>query len=234
MISEDDAMLVYQAHNIVTGRFYIGKTTKTLARRIRQHYNDTSIGRITYFHKALRKYHPDAFKWDILGTASTLDELNQLERRWINLLRECGHKTYNMRDGGDGGSRPGAENPKYGTHLSDSQKEKISRTLKEYYATHSNPMQGKSGPLAPQFGKPRSEDVKRRLSEAHKGRKHPYHEGGKNPSARAVICMDTGERFETATHASHRYNTDLSTIIKCCKGKVKLARGKSYRYADTE
>jgi len=219
-------MLVYQAHNTVSGKFYVGKTTKTLDQRIRQHYNDTNIDRLTHFHKALKKYPAEAFEWIVLDTATTLEGLNRLERHWISLLRECGHVLYNMRDGGDGGSRPGSGNPRFGKSMPGNTRLKISQSLKQYYSVHPNPMQGRTG-----NGRPHSEEAKRKISHANKGRKRPDLLGSSNPSARAILCLTTGERFETATIAAEKYNSDLSSIIKCCRGTVKSVKGRVYEYA---
>lgn len=227
----NDTMLVYQAYNTISGKFYVGKTTKTLEGRIRQHYNDTNIERMTYFHKALRKYPPETFQWVVLGTANTLGELNQLERHWISLLKECGHPLYNMRDGGDGGSRPGKDNHRYGKSVPANQRDKISNALKAYYATRPGPMTGRVGELSPQFGKPRTDEEKRRISQSKKGKSRPDMIGAFNPSAVAIFCETTGEAFETATAAAEKYSSDLSSIIKCCRGKVNSVRGKVYRYA---
>jgi hypothetical protein len=35
-----------------------------------------------------------------------------------------------------------------------------------------------------------------------------------------------------ASLAASKYDTDLSTIIKCCRGKVKSAMGRVYSYAE--
>ena len=67
-----------------------------------------------------------------------------------------------------------------------------------------NPMYGKCGVLHHSYGK-----TMERLK------------GISNPSAKKVICLTTNEIFDTATDGAKKYNTDISHIIKCCKGKLK-------------
>ncbi len=45
--------------------------------------------------------------------------------------------------------------------------------------------------------------------------------GAKNGASRRVICLNTGEIFETISEASKRYNTDSSGIIHSCNPNAK-------------
>lgn len=82
----------------------------------------------------------------------------------------------------------------------------------------------------------RSEETKRKISEARKGEKHPFY--GKHHTdetkrklseqrqgrtiekkLKKVMCITTGEIFDSIKDAQEKYN--LSAIAKCCKGKLK-------------
>lgn len=58
--------------------------------------------------------------------------------------------------------------------------------------------------------------------------------GAKNPSAKPIRQLDLEgniiEEFAYATLASKKLNIDLSSIIKCCKGKHKTAGGYKWEY----
>ena len=47
-----------------------------------------------------------------------------------------------------------------------------------------------------------------------------------------VICLETGEVFNTATEAAKEIGVHLSTISCVCTGKCKTAKGKTFRYID--
>lgn len=60
--------------------------------------------------------------------------------------------------------------------------------------------------------------------------------GKNNPSAKAVECFDLDdnfvERFDYAKLGAIKYNLDLSSIVKCCRGKLKTCGGMKWKYAD--
>ena len=92
------------------------------------------------------------------------------------------------------GIQAGENNPFYGKHLSEEHKQKISESLK-----------GKNHPL---YGKHHSEETKRKMSEA---------------KSKKVICVTTGEKFNSFKDASNHYNVAISSISLCCIGKYKSA-----------
>lgn len=245
-------MIVYHAYRIDSPAFYVGKTTKSLEHRRKRHERDAMLCRTkSRFHKAIRKYGVDGFEWRVLDECSTVDELNRTERAWIALVRDCGHKLYNLTDGGDGGDCGGSTFWKNNSP-SPEMREKISISLKQYYTKNPHPRKGLSCE-----GRKHSEDAKKRISEskmghsvsvstrdklraANIGKKLKPHvlellmvkfSGAANPSARRVVCITTGETFDFAKLAADKYSIDLSSIIKCCRGKAKSVGGKVFEYA---
>jgi group I intron endonuclease len=87
-------------------------------------------------------------------------------------------------------------------------------------------------------GKPFTEERKKKLSVAHKGKPRPYRAGANNPTAKAIICVETGMRFETqvATARWLRENgypkAKQAKISHVCLGKGKIAYGYQWRFAD--
>lgn len=226
-------MIVYQAHNHLRDTFYVGKTIKSLDSRRRQHFVDAELARNnSLFHKAIRKYGAAAFDWCILHVGSDLQDINAAEIAWIKLIGGCGHRLYNLRPGGDGGSLPGKLNHKYGKALPDAAKAKISAGLKKHYSLNPGTMTGAKGEASPFYGKHHSEESKVKISQSKIGRARPSMLGVGNPSARQVVCKATGEVFLTATDAALKYDCDLSSIIKCCKGRVKTVKGQVFAYAE--
>jgi len=221
-------MIIYQAHNRISNAFYVGKTVKPLQHRINQHMVDAGLARNnSIFHKAIRKYGKDAFDWYVLVTAGSLEDLNNAERVWIERIRSAGHRLYNLRPGGDGGSVAGKANHNYGRTMPDSVRMKVSEGLKRYYSDKPGPMTGQPGPMT---GKKHTAETRKKISDGLKGPR-PSIAGALNPSARAVVCVTTGKMFDTATIAAREYEIDMSSIIKCCRGKKKTVGGYEFEYA---
>jgi len=97
-------MLIYRAINTINGKSYIGKTEKSLDTRRDLHLAAAKQKSHFAFHRAIAKYGPDAFEWQILDTADDLQDLNQKEQRYISLYESFGLKGYNMTAGGEGQS----------------------------------------------------------------------------------------------------------------------------------
>jgi group I intron endonuclease len=125
-------MIVYKIENIINKKVYIGKTSKDLITRIKQHLKsckrDNSI-----FHKAIIKYGIENFCISELeNNIFSEEDLNQKEIYYIKLYNSHhinGHG-YNMTFGGDG--------IKSGTKLSEEHRKKISfsQTIDGYIKKH--------------------------------------------------------------------------------------------------
>ena len=119
-----------------------------------------------------------------------------------------GHKDYdhalphltNMNWGGRGVTS--------GMHHSEETKEKMSEK--------------KKGENNPMYGKKQSEEAKEKISEKRKGEKHPMY-GKPAPNRSKVICITTGETFNSQTEAAIHYNVAQSSIVRCCRGVRKSA-----------
>lgn len=93
-----DLGVIYKATCLITGKSYIGQT-KHFEIRKKQHLQakDNYI-----FHKALRKYGQENFKWEILEECS-YDLLNEKETYWIKFYNSYSNG-YNSTLGGDDSS----------------------------------------------------------------------------------------------------------------------------------
>lgn len=95
-------MYIYIAINKVNGKVYIGQTTKTVEERKQKHFqiarSEIKGGKVsTYFHDAIRKYGEGAFKFIQIDEASSIEELNEKEKFWIDVFQstnsEIGYNT---------------------------------------------------------------------------------------------------------------------------------------------
>lgn len=100
--------IIYQITNLVNGKIYIGKTTKSLEERFKRHfYNHTSLN--THLYKSMRKHGFTNFSIELLEVADQ-SIINDRECYWISKL----NPHYNMTKGGDGGDTSSSINYKLG------------------------------------------------------------------------------------------------------------------------
>ncbi len=91
--------IIYRALNLINGKCYIGKTTRTLDIRKNEHLvsNYDSV-----FNRAMNKHGIDNFVWfTIFKGLVTKDELNNIEKIFIKFYGSYSNG-YNMTKGGDG------------------------------------------------------------------------------------------------------------------------------------
>ena len=99
--------VIYRFRNKINGKYYIGKTTTSVRKRVIEHMTNSrpwTKARKGYFQKALYKYGFENFEFSIIEKGITDKELlNKREIYWIGYYksdqREFG---YNMTPGGEG------------------------------------------------------------------------------------------------------------------------------------
>ena len=74
-------MIIYKATNCINGKAYIGQT-KNLDQRIQEHCYNAKYAKYA-FHKALKKYGFENFKWEVLADCESREEANLLEVKFI-------------------------------------------------------------------------------------------------------------------------------------------------------
>jgi len=108
-------MFVYLITNTVNGKQYIGQTVQDPRERWYRHCS-TNPGN-TVIGRAIHKYGKENFKFEVVDTATNLEELNKKEVEWISKLSTL-KNGYNLREGGNN------------TKLTEEIKNKISLSLK--------------------------------------------------------------------------------------------------------
>jgi group I intron endonuclease len=104
---------IYKITNNINGKFYIGKTSRTINWRFSCH-KSASTSPKDYFHKALKKYGKENFSIICIKEIREDDDIDILEKHYIKWLKPH----YNLKEGGQGG-----------TH-SNISKEKMSKSQK--------------------------------------------------------------------------------------------------------
>src|SRR5574337_1155403 len=92
-------MLIYQIIHIASGHKYIGQTSRPAIKRWREHLYALRSNKHPnrYLQAAWNKYGEDAFRFEPLKEAGTLEELNRSE---IELIKN-GSDLYNLSEGGN-------------------------------------------------------------------------------------------------------------------------------------
>lgn len=91
--------LIYAAINQVNGKAYVGYTSQSLKIRSQNHFRHAKAGSTFIFHRAIRKYGPDAFRFYIIEHLSDHAAALRAEVHDIETLSP----EYNMTFGGEGG-----------------------------------------------------------------------------------------------------------------------------------
>lgn len=207
---------IYMLTNRNNGKRYIGATKKGIAARLAIHYMKAGQGLMGKLPSAIRKYGLGAFNVEILEAATSWAECLQKEREWIAKLQP----EYNMTAGGEG---------VLGLKFSNESRRKMSDI--------------KLGRPAAWIGRWDAELIGRKISAKLKGRTYISSEAQKaagkikmikmhTVSRKKVLCVTTGEVFDSVTNAAVRFGKTTGQISVWAKGKFKSKTGLVFRYVE--
>ena len=217
--------IVYQHKNKINGKIYIGITMQEPEKRWKQGEGYRSS---PHFYSAIQKYGWDNFEHNILFQNLTKEEAcikeQELIAKFNSSNREFG---YNSTSGGEV------------FVMNEETKHKISQAL----------MGNKNG-----LGHPCSEEKKRKISEAQKGRtlteehKQKLSEAAKNRHTpcseqakenirksshkKPVYCEELNTVFESVQECSRQLGIPATNISKLCNGRGKTLKGYHLKYYD--
>lgn len=115
-------MIIYKATNKNNGKVYIGQTTNTLEYRKQQHIREmrSSKKHNTYFLNALSYYGPESFLFEEIDSASSLEELNNKEKYWIEFFDSTNRiRGYNLDSGGNNNKKSKETRQKIGAKTAE-------------------------------------------------------------------------------------------------------------------
>lgn len=211
--------IVYKAENIQNGYVYVGSTTKSIEERKRDHEQKANNGQGYKFQEAISTYGTEAFSWEQIDTASSLDELAQKEKQYI-LEYNSREDGYNVDSGG------GFKKTVYQYDL------KSGKLLKQFDSLDS----------ASNAVNAIKQQISRACLSVNKtfgGYRWSYEY--KEPfipeqdkRARTVKQYDSDgswiKTFSSVAEASWETNVSKSSIAKVCRGERKTAGGYVWRY----
>lgn len=98
---------IYKITNVINGKVYIGKTSRSISQRFKEHIEFAKLGYDNMLiYRAIRKYGEDNFSIELIEDQINNKEIDNRERYWINYYHSYIHSKdcngYNMTLGGDG------------------------------------------------------------------------------------------------------------------------------------
>lgn len=242
--------VVYEIKNKITGKKYIGKAIN-VERRWWEHLNNARRGKHHPLYDAISKYGQESFEFSILEEVS----LELIDQREVELIKE--HNTlhpngYNLAIGGTGGNtRKGMsleQQEAYNKKLKKTAKENIrngvgiaAKSVKGKHITETCPeiaqkwkknyekgQQAKSIRYANGNFTDREKAGYRKLS--------TLRQGGNNPRAAKIQCVETGEVFNSMSEAVKYYGLasrmSIQTSIKTKRpSKNPQIKNLTFQYA---
>ena len=198
---------IYMYINKINGKRYIGQTNDFIRRHMEHKKPSTNEQPID---RAFNKYGTDNFEIIILAENLTQEQMNEYEKFFIKRYNTLviNDKGYNIAQGGNGGNKFEG--------WTEEQKQEYSKKCSER-------LKGEKHPL---YGTKASEETKQKKSASMKKyiQENGTCKGANNPSAKAVVCIGTGEVFQTMQDAAKWCGQKcITNIAKSCKGKVKSA-----------
>lgn len=206
-------MIIYKIVNKINSKVYVGQTTQPLHRRIKDHAGDHS-GCLA-INNAIKKYGLENFEISLIEECSSREELNKKEVYYIKNLNSLYSNGYNLREGGSQ------------FKMTDLQKEKISKTLKE-----------KKIKPPSRLGTKISDEHKDAIGLASKTRKRDKKSIEKmllnriKTNNREIICVNDGLQYKSITKASVYYGLSITMIWRICSGLKSDHNGLIFKYLE--
>ena len=234
---------VYKIINTVTGKYYIGSSSRLKSRK-QQHFDNLKRGvhHNKHLQSSYNKYGKDNFIFEVLEYIVLSKDVEQLknlllekEQYWIDSLKANNPRYgYNKR---------GIAESNLGIEFSHEHKNNLSKALKGRNASNKGiPHTEETKVKLRNARKLRitKDETRIKLSEALKNNKHclgyKHTEEMKikvsknNPNRKRVINVTTGLVFQSMSEASKFYGIPAQNIGQVCKNKRKIAGGYLWKY----
>ena len=227
---------IYITTNLINGKQYIGQHKGKL--------NDSYFGSGTNVMKALAKYGKQNFKKDILQICETREEADKWEQYYIAKYQAVENDSfYNLQEGGTGGDGWRACKRWRETHPAEAKKLDQINIKRLQQWQQDNPEKRYELSIKPmleashQWQKDNSEKVIKHMKKVNEAKEkwqkeHPeehqqqvnaWRKAGSDANSQQIICITTGEVFDSQSAAARFYNIPQTNISKCIRGERKSA-----------
>ena len=198
--------VVYKHTNKINNKAYIGITCQQPQKRWKNGYGYTQHQK---FYSAILKYGWNNFQHQILYNNLSQKEAEEKEKQLIIIFNTI-ENGYNITAGGIGS---------LGYHHTDQNKQQISNSMKNFLKQHPQEIQRRKNILL---------NPENRKKAANK-RNEYFKAGSENAKKRVqknnkkIICLNTGQIFNSINKAAQWCNIHHSGISKCLKGIQKTS-----------
>lgn len=188
-------------HTSPNNKVYVGITSKPIARRFGVHGQGYKNNR--HFWNAINKYSWERFKHEVIADGLNFETACEMEKQLIREYKSYDSRYgYNIALGGQGNLMDEVAKKRISERLKDyyskpENKEQLSKRSKkmwndpEYHANH-------SGENHPMYGKPHSEESRKKIGETRKKRNIKPWNTGKH------LKEETKEKISKALTGTHR------------------------------
>ncbi len=248
------AATVYLATNLANGKTYVGVTKRSLTTRWSAHLWTAVNKAKTYFHRAIAKYGPESFKVEPIASCLSVESAVATERLLIQQWRP----DYNQTNGGEFTVGKHASKEAIARIAAANRGKRrtpamnaANRALKkaQWAARTPEARQAAVGALDRargriDRGKQRSasaesarervwtDESRAKLSASCMGRRHPREVLDRMAATKnkAVVCVETGERFKSVSEAAQAAGLSIGTISRVCRGIRPTAGGMRFTF----
>lgn len=223
---------IYQITNLINGKSYVGQS-KNLKERLKAHKCISKEANVP-LKRAYEKYGIENFKFEIIEYC---DE-KELDEREIYYIAER-NPEYNLTSGGCGAPnhmvteetknklREASRN--WWNGLDAEAKEKIIKNnLKGPSKGHNVSKETREKLRQCNLGKKQTKETIEKRKQTFINKKMNGYVQTNEGHKKKVICLETGEIFDSVKQATEKYN--LTTLVGHLKGKYKTCKGKHYKY----
>lgn len=238
---------IYKITNKINGKVYIGQSVD-IDKRKREHFNNYKREENKHYilYKAINKYGINNFKFEVICEC-LIEELDDLEIKYIKLYDSYKANGYNMTLGG-GGVR--GLKPWLGRHHTQETKNKIRKShmgkklsdetieklkiinkgnkrrlgISHTKETIEKLRELNIGENNAMFGKSHSQETKDKISVAKKGKA--------NSRSRKIICLNDMKIFNSMIETANYYNVRSDSLSDVCRGKYMKTKGYKFMYYD--
>lgn len=223
---------IYKVTNKINKKMYVGQS-KNIEQRLRDHKLVCREKNIL-LKRALQKYGVENFEYEVIEECE-LNELDEKEIYWIKKLEP----EYNLDSGGSGSPNHKVTSEvrkilkqrgkEFWNNLNEETKNKIiTQNLKGPKVGHLVSEETREKLRQHNLGKKQSkETIEKRKQTMIEKKKNGYVQTNGN-HRKKVICIETGEIFESLKEAEDKYN--LSTLCGHLKGRYETCKGNHYKY----